>query len=56
MAEALYPKNAQLHSDLGDLYAQVGNKDRAIAYYKKALKIAPKFKAARDKLNKLQKR
>jgi CubicO group peptidase (beta-lactamase class C family) len=56
VAAVLYPKNAQIHSDLGDLYTQVGDRDKAILHYRKALRIAPKFKAVRDKLNKLQRR
>jgi CubicO group peptidase (beta-lactamase class C family) len=55
VAAALYPKNAKLRSDLGDLYVQVGDREKAIVCYRKALKIAPKFKAARDKLNQLMK-
>jgi CubicO group peptidase (beta-lactamase class C family)/tetratricopeptide (TPR) repeat protein len=56
VAEALFPRNAKLCSDLGDLYVQIGDKDKAIAYYKKALEIAPRFKAAQDKLDQLKRR
>jgi len=56
VAEALFPRNAKLCSDLGDLYVQIGERDKAIAYYKKALEIAPKFKTAQDKLDRLKKR
>jgi CubicO group peptidase (beta-lactamase class C family) len=55
VAASLYPKNAKLHSDLGDLYVQIDDRDKAIAYYKKALEIAPKFKAVQEKLDKLKK-
>jgi CubicO group peptidase (beta-lactamase class C family) len=56
VAEALFPRNAKLCSNLGDLYVAIGDRDKAIAYYKKALKIAPKFKAAQEKLNQLRRR
>ena len=56
VAAALYPRNAKLHLDLGDLYVQVGDREKAIACYRKALEIAPKLKAARDKLNRLLER
>jgi CubicO group peptidase (beta-lactamase class C family) len=56
VATALYPKNAKLYADLGDLYVQVDDRDHAIACYRKALEIAPKHKAAREKLERLQKR
>jgi tetratricopeptide (TPR) repeat protein len=56
VAEVFYPKNAKLLMDLGDLYVQVGDREKAIAYYRKALKIAPKLKTAREKLNQLQRR
>jgi len=50
VAEALYPKNAKLRIDIGDLYLANGKRDKAIEYYTKALKIAPQFKLAREKL------
>lgn len=56
VATALYPKNAKLHADLGDLYVQVGDRDKAIACFRKALEIAPKFKTAQEKLNQLLRR
>ncbi|MGB3860882.1 MAG: serine hydrolase [Candidatus Aminicenantaceae bacterium] len=56
VAEALFPRNAKLCSDLGDLYVQIGDRDKAIAYYKKALEIAPRTKAVQDKLDRLNKR
>ncbi len=54
VAEALFPNNAKLFADIGDLYVQIGDRDKAIAYYKKALEIAPKFKAVQDKLDQLR--
>jgi len=54
VAEVLFPQNAKLHLDIGDLYVEVGDKDKAIAYYKKALEIAPKYKEAQEKLDQLR--
>ncbi len=54
VATALYPNNAKLHADLGDLYIQIGDRDQAVSCYRKALEIAPKFKAVQEKLNQLQ--
>lgn len=54
VATALYPNNAKLHADLGDLYVQIGDRDQAVSCYRKALEIAPKFKAVQEKLNQLQ--
>ncbi|MGD9347270.1 MAG: serine hydrolase [Candidatus Aminicenantes bacterium] len=56
VAEALFPTNAKLLSDLGDLYAQVGDRDKAISYYKKALEIVPKDKDIQNKLDRLRRR
>jgi tetratricopeptide (TPR) repeat protein len=56
VAEALFPRNAKLLSDIGDLNIQIGNRDKAIEYYKKALEIAPRFKAVQEKLDQLEHR
>jgi CubicO group peptidase (beta-lactamase class C family) len=56
VAEALFPRNSKLRSDLGDLYVQIGDRDSAIAYYEKALEIAPKNKAVQEKLDELKRR
>jgi CubicO group peptidase (beta-lactamase class C family) len=50
VAEALYPKNAKISTDIGDLFLANGQRDKAIEYYEKALKIAPRFKLAQEKL------
>jgi CubicO group peptidase (beta-lactamase class C family)/predicted negative regulator of RcsB-dependent stress response len=50
VAEALYPKNAKLLTDIGDLYLVNGHKDKAIEYYKRAVDISPHFKLAKEKL------
>jgi len=54
VAEALFPRNAKLRSDIGDIYVQIGNRDKALEYYNKALNIAPKFKAVQEKLDQLK--
>jgi len=56
VAEALFPNNSKLLSDMGDLYVQIGDTNKAITYYKKALQIAPKDKDIQDKLDQLQRR
>lgn len=50
VAESLFPKNAKLRTDIGDLYLVNGQKAKAIEYYQKALKISPRFKLAKEKL------
>ncbi|MBN1225166.1 MAG: serine hydrolase [Candidatus Aminicenantes bacterium] len=50
VAEALFPKNAKLMTDIGDAFLETGDRKKAIAYYEKALKIAPGFKLAKEKL------
>jgi tetratricopeptide (TPR) repeat protein len=50
VAETLFPKNAKLRTDIGDLYLMNGQKEMAIEYYQKALKISPRFKLAKEKL------
>lgn len=51
----LFPKNARLYKIMADMYLQSGQKEKAIDYYKKALTINPKYKEAREKLEKLKK-
>jgi tetratricopeptide (TPR) repeat protein len=56
VAEALFPKNAKIRTDIGDLYLMNGQKEKAIEYYQKALKISPKFKLAKEKLESARRR
>jgi Tfp pilus assembly protein PilF len=56
VAEALFPRDAELLSNIGDIHLQIGNRDKAVEYYKKALEIAPRFKAVQEKLSKLENR
>jgi tetratricopeptide (TPR) repeat protein len=45
-----YPKNERPHINLGDYYSWFGNRDKAIASYKRAEELAPASGVARDKL------
>ncbi len=56
VAEALYPKNAKIRTDIGDLFLANGQREKAIEYYEKALKIAPRFKQAKEKLERAKHR
>ena len=44
--------SAEIHEKIGDMYLQVGNKDKAAEYYKKALKIKPELTRINKKLEK----
>lgn len=55
LSSELFPKNANLQKDIADLYFQVGQKEKAVLYYKKALEINPKLKEVKEKLKKLEK-
>lgn len=56
VAETLYPKNAKLRVDIGDIYLVNGQRNKAIEYYEKALNIAPRFKLAKEKLERARHR
>jgi tetratricopeptide (TPR) repeat protein len=53
MALEVQPDSAELHADLGSLYAQKQQWQEAIAYYKKAIKINPKFAGVYRNLSKV---
>jgi tetratricopeptide (TPR) repeat protein len=50
-----FPKSANAHEDLGEAYEKGGQKELAIASYKKALEIDPKNEDAKTRLSELQK-
>jgi CubicO group peptidase (beta-lactamase class C family) len=50
----LYPKSANVYDSLGEAYAENGEKELAIANYKKALELDPNNKGAATMLKKLQ--
>jgi len=51
----LFPENAELHRDIGDLAQALGEIDLAVKYYKKALKLDPTLSGLKTKLKKLKK-
>lgn len=55
IAAELYPKNARFHKGIADLYLQIGQEEKAIEFYKKALKINPKYEEAKERLETLAK-
>jgi tetratricopeptide (TPR) repeat protein len=50
----LFPKDARLYLEAGNSYAQSGQKEKAIEYYKKALELDPNLAAAKSNLEKLE--
>ncbi len=50
-----FPKEARLYLEAGNSYAQSGQRDKAIEYYKKALELDPNLAAAKSNLEKLEK-
>lgn len=50
----LYPKDSRLHKEIGDMYLRIGNKIKAVEYYKKALAINPKYEDAKRRLVELE--
>ncbi|NIM57444.1 MAG: serine hydrolase [Candidatus Aminicenantes bacterium] len=55
IALELYPKSAELHKEIADIYLKTGQKDKARIFYKKALELDPKLEAAKKKLEELEK-
>jgi CubicO group peptidase (beta-lactamase class C family) len=55
IALELYPKSAELHEEIGDIYQEAGQKEKARIYYKKALELDPKLEEAKKKLEQLEK-
>ena len=55
IALELYPKNAELHEVIGDIYLEAGQKEKARIYYKKALELDPKLEEVKKKLEELEK-
>lgn len=52
----LYPKNARLYKEIGDMYLRIEQKEKAAEFYRKALAINPQYKEARQKLVELEKK
>lgn len=55
IALELYPRDAQLHKEVGDIYLKTGQKERALDYYQKALEIDPKLEEAIKAVEKIEK-
>jgi CubicO group peptidase (beta-lactamase class C family) len=55
IALELYPKSAELHKEIADVYLEAGEKEKARIFYKKALELDPKLEAAKTKLEELEK-
>jgi CubicO group peptidase (beta-lactamase class C family)/tetratricopeptide (TPR) repeat protein len=54
IALELYPKNAELHLETGDIYLKAGQEEKAQVLFRKALKLNPKLKKAKEKLKELK--
>lgn len=54
IALELYPENAELHLQVGDIYLKAGQEEEAQIFYRKALKLDPKLKEAKEKLEELK--
>jgi Tfp pilus assembly protein PilF len=55
IALELYPKNAQFHKEVADIYLATGQNEKAGILYKKALQLNPKLEDAKRKLEQLGK-
>jgi CubicO group peptidase (beta-lactamase class C family)/predicted negative regulator of RcsB-dependent stress response len=55
IATELHPRSWELFRDLGDIFLQIGHKESALQYYKKSLKLNPKFKEGQQKIKILEK-
>ena len=56
IALELYPKNAELHLEVGNMYSKTGNLEKARSFYKKALELDPKLEEAKKNLAELKKK
>ena len=50
----LFPKEANPYDSLAEAYLKDGQKDKALAYYKKALEIDPDFPSAKAAMEELK--
>ena len=56
IATELYPRNARLYKEIGDIYFRLEQKEKALQFYQRALSINPKYKEARERLEKILKK
>jgi len=54
IATELHPSSWELFRDLGDTFIRTGQKQFALQYYKKALKLNPRFKEGQQKIKILE--
>ena len=54
IALELYPEDAGLHLEVGNIYLKAGQEEKAQVLYRRALKLDPKLKAAKEKLKELK--
>jgi len=52
----LHPRSPGLFKGLGDMFYNLGQKESALFYYKKALQLDRKLEEVRDKINALEKK
>jgi CubicO group peptidase (beta-lactamase class C family)/tetratricopeptide (TPR) repeat protein len=55
IALEFYPKNAELHEEIADIYLKTGQEEKARIFYEKALELDPKLEEAKKKLQELEK-
>jgi len=53
-AVELFPMSWELHRNLGNMFLLFGDKDLALDYFRRALKLNPNLKDVRDKINELE--
>lgn len=54
IATELYPRNARLYKEIGDMYLRFEQKKKAAEFYRKALIVNPNYKEAKEKLEKME--
>ncbi|MFW6124328.1 MAG: serine hydrolase [Acidobacteriota bacterium] len=52
----LYPENAEIHKQAGNIYLEFGKKEQALKMYQKSLQLDPEQTEIKDMIKKLQKR
>ncbi len=55
IATEFHPSSWELFRDLGDTFLRIGKKESALRYYKRALKLHPKFEEGHQKIKILEK-
>lgn len=55
LALEFHPKEARIHTEIGAIYAQAGQKEKAVEHLRKALALNPNLESAREGLKSLEK-